>query len=101
MNNIQKNFKSQMKQIEKKEKKNWRKEISRDIYTGEKIINYYKGNSSILMKTEEYKSPFSKIIKCIRKIIFAFLKLIIGISISLFIINNVIRYLYESGVSNL
>lgn len=53
------------------------------------------------MKTEKYKSPFSKIIKCIRKIIFAFLKLIIGISISLFIINNVIRYLYESGVSNL
>ena len=90
-----------MNQIEKKEKKNWRKEISRDIYTGEKIINYYKGNSSILMKTEKYKSPFSKIIKCIRKIIFAFLKLIIGISISLFIINNVIRYLYESGVSNL
>lgn len=62
MNNIQKNFKKEIKEFEKKEKKHWRKEIARDIYTGEKIINYYKPNSSILIKTEKYISPFSKLI---------------------------------------
>jgi hypothetical protein len=101
MNNIQKNFKKEIKEFEKKEKKHWRKEIARDIYTGEKIINYYKPNSSILIKTEKYISPFSKLIKCIRKIIFFLLKLIIWITLSLFFINHIIKYLYENGISNL
>lgn len=101
MNNIQKNFKREIKKFEKREKKNWRKEISRDIYTGEKIINYYKPNSSILIKTEKYKSPFSKLIKLIKKIIFLLLQLMIWITLFLFFINYIIKYLYESGLSNI
>ena len=89
-----------MKSYSKKEQRKWRKEIVKDIDTGKRYLNYYN-SSSILMKSEEYKSPLNLIVKLVRKLIFTILKMVIWLSISLLAINYIVRYLYESGVSSL
>jgi uncharacterized protein (DUF2235 family) len=80
MNEVQRNFKRQIKEIEQQKKKNWKKEIYYDQYQKKKFVRYYNEHN-ILLKTEEKKSPIKIIITIV----------IIGITIV--IITNISKYI--------
>lgn len=56
MNKVQKNFKKQIKQVEREKLKDWKKEKYHDRYTGKNYIRYYN-ECGQLMKTKERKFP--------------------------------------------
>lgn len=61
MNDVQRNFRRQQKQIERDFKHRWRAERYTDEYTGKKYIRYYDMNGT-LIKTVERKSIISRVL---------------------------------------
>lgn len=56
MNSVQKNFKRQIKQVEKEKLRYWKKEKYYDNATERHYIRYYDEHGT-LMKTKEVKAP--------------------------------------------
>jgi hypothetical protein len=48
MNDVQRNFKREIKQVEQEKKNYWRKEHYHDRYTGKNYIRYYDEHGTLL-----------------------------------------------------
>ena len=68
MNNVQRNFRNQMKQIEQEKKQYWRKETYHDRFDGKTYIRYYDQNNHLL-KTEPKKAFFKSIGKVLATLV--------------------------------
>jgi hypothetical protein len=68
MNDVQRNFKRQMKQIESHDKRYWRKERYYDRFQKKHFVRYFDEHDTLL-KTAEIKRPFIGLLKVIIGII--------------------------------
>lgn len=80
MNDVQRNFKRQIKQVEHEKKQYWRKEHYHDRYTGKNYLRYYDEHGTLL-KTTEAKISFKGLLSAL----FTIVGILILIGIVIFI----------------
>jgi peptide methionine sulfoxide reductase MsrA len=68
MNQVQRNFKKEIKLVEQEKKRYWRKEHYHDRYTGKNYIRFYDEHGTLL-KTQEASISVNGLIKAFVSVI--------------------------------